>query len=100
MKPKETSQAEFTVGTATDGFAANLVGERAIRSKGYNPFDPITARIGQRGKWGIVDGGHRLTAARHVMREFWSNLFAPKVRNLYFPRLKTERSNAKSSDPK
>jgi len=58
--------------------------ERAIREHGYRPVAPVTARIGRRGRWVVVDGGHRLTAARHVMREFWANLFGAKVESVYF----------------
>jgi len=58
--------------------------ERSIRARGYQPTEPITARVGRRGRWVVVDGGHRITAARHVLREFWTNLFGPKVETLYF----------------
>lgn len=55
-----------------------------IRANGYQPFDPIVVRIGRKGRWIVVDGGHRLTAARQVDGEFWPNLFAHKVQRLYF----------------
>ncbi len=58
--------------------------ERSIRTNGFRPLEPITARIGRKGRWVVVNGGHRLTAARHVMREFWTNLFGPKVETFYF----------------
>ena len=58
--------------------------ERSIRARGFRPTEPITARIGRRGRWIVVDGGHRITAARHVAEEFWTNLFGPKVETLYF----------------
>lgn len=58
--------------------------KRSIRTKGYRPFSPITARIGRLGRWVILDGGNRLRAAREVSREFWTNLFGPKVGSLYF----------------
>ncbi|MEL6476771.1 MAG: ParB N-terminal domain-containing protein [Pseudomonadota bacterium] len=58
--------------------------ETSIRARGFVPVDPITARIGRKGKWVIVNGGHRLTAARHVMRDWWANLFGRKVKTLYF----------------
>jgi hypothetical protein len=58
--------------------------ERSIRARGFQPVEPITARIGKKGRWVVVNGGHRLTAAKHVMREFWTNLFGPKVRSVYF----------------
>lgn len=66
--------------------------ERSIRNRGYVPVDPIIARIGQKGRWVVVDGGHRLTAARRVSREFWSNLFGRKVYSLYFLLYETPRS--------
>lgn len=72
---------------------------RSVRDRGYLPTDPIIARIGQKGRWIIVDGGHRLTAARRVSREFWTNLFGAKVRTLYFLLFETERSWAKVGRP-
>lgn len=70
----------------------------SIRRNGYNAQDPIIARIGQKGRWIIVDGGHRLTAARQVSREFFTNLFGRKVRHLYFILFTTPRSWAKVKD--
>jgi len=64
----------------------------SIRRRGYMPTDPIICRIGMKGRWVVVDGGHRITAARIVGREFWSNLFGPKVRTLYFLLFTTEGS--------
>lgn len=58
--------------------------ERSIRANGYRPVEPITARVGRKGRWVVVNGGHRLTAAKHIMREFWTNLFGPKVETFYF----------------
>jgi hypothetical protein len=71
---------------------------RAIRRDGFVPRDPIVCRIGQKGRWVVVDGGHRLTAARQVMGEFWTNLFGPKVRDLYFLLFETPRSWSKLKD--
>lgn len=73
--------------------------ERSIRDRGFVPFDPIVARIGQKGRWVIVDGGHRVTAAQRVAREFWTNLFGQKVRSLYFLLYETPRSWAKMRRP-
>jgi len=73
--------------------------ERAIRERGYRPVAPVTARIGRRGRWVVVDGGHRLTAARHVMREFWSNLFRRKVDSVYFVLFLDPRSWSKTQPP-
>lgn len=72
--------------------------ERSIRDRGFVPTDPIIARIGQKGRWVIVDGGHRLTAARSVSEEFWTNMLGPKVRTLYFLLFETDRSWAKVKD--
>ncbi|MEM6905019.1 MAG: ParB N-terminal domain-containing protein [Pseudomonadota bacterium] len=58
--------------------------EASIRNRGFVPVDPIVARIGRKGKWVVVNGGHRLTAIRHVMRDWWANLFGRKVRTVYF----------------
>ena len=55
-----------------------------MRRRGYVPRDPIVCRIGMKGRWVVVDGGHRITAARIVGREFWTNLFGRRVRTLYF----------------
>lgn len=66
--------------------------KQSIRANGYNAQDPIIVRIGQKGRWIIVDGGHRLTAARQVAREFFTNLLGPKVRDLYFILFTTPRS--------
>lgn len=66
---------------------------QAIRADGYNNMSPIRVRIGRRGKWVVVDGGHRLTAARLVAREFWPNLFGRKVRTLCFLVQRTPLSN-------
>ncbi len=68
---------------------------RAIRREGYRPVEPIICRIGQKGRWVVVDGGHRLTAARKVDGEVWTNLFGRKVRDLYFLLFETPRSGAK-----
>lgn len=57
---------------------------RSIRHRGYRPVDPIVCRIGMKGRWVVVDGGHRITAARAVGRSFWANLCRRKVRSLYF----------------
>lgn len=57
---------------------------RSIRAGGFNNAVPLNARIGRLGRWVILDGGHRLTAARQVMGEFWPNLFRDKVDGFYF----------------
>lgn len=72
---------------------------RSIRSRGFMPRDPIICRIGAKGRWIVVDGGHRLTAARRVAREWWSNLFGRKVNDLYFLLFETPRSWSKRPRP-
>ncbi len=70
----------------------------SIRANGFVPVDPIVAMIGQKGKWIVVDGGHRLTAARMVAEEWLTNLFEQKVRSLYFLLYTTPRSWRKVRD--
>jgi len=64
----------------------------AIRARGYSSMEPIVVRIGRAGRWVVVDGGHRLTAAQLVAREYWANLFSPKVGRLSFLVYKTPLS--------
>ncbi|MFM1815423.1 MAG: hypothetical protein RLZ98_2118 [Pseudomonadota bacterium] len=68
--------------------------EEAIRREGYDCFEPIIVRIGRRGNWVIVNGGHRITAARNVSKEFWTNLWGPKVKELYFLVYRTSISDS------
>ncbi len=75
----------------------NLV--KSIRSKGFRPVEPITARIGRKGRWVVINGGHRLTAARRVMRDFWANLFGPKVKSFYFILFLNHDSWARTDTP-
>lgn len=72
---------------------------KSIRRHGYNNFDPIIVRLGRRGRWVIVDGGHRLTAARVVAKEFFTNLFRKKVRNIYFLLFRTPLTNTRIDAP-
>lgn len=73
--------------------------ERSIRNNGYQPHDPIKVRIGRKGRWVVIDGGHRLTAVRHILREFWTNLFRRKVRDVYVVLFTTEESWADTDHP-
>jgi len=68
----------------------------AIRARGYSSMEPIVVRIGRAGRWVVVDGGHRLTAAQHVAREYWANLFSPKVGRLSFLVYKTPLSYSRT----
>lgn len=66
---------------------------RSIRDKGYQPMEPIIARIGRRGKWVVVDGGHRLTALRRLSGSLWSRLFGRDFGYVYFILFQGERSH-------
>ncbi|MEL6196520.1 MAG: ParB/Srx family N-terminal domain-containing protein [Pseudomonadota bacterium] len=70
--------AERNVSPRLDAVVASM------RRRGYQANDPIICRIGMKGRWVVVDGGHRITAARIVGEEFWANLFGRHVRSLYF----------------
>ncbi len=72
---------------------------RAIRRDGYNNADPIIVRLGRRGRWVIVDGGHRLTAARRVSKEFLTNLFTKKVKTVHFLLYRTPLTNTRLDEP-
>ena len=41
---------------------------RVIAARGYDSSQPVVCRIGQKGKWIVVDGGHRLSALRTLYR--------------------------------
>ena len=69
--------------------------EEAIRRDGFDCLEPIVVRIGRRGRWVIENGGHRITAARSVSQEFWTNLWRQKVRYLYFLVYRTPISNSR-----
>lgn len=73
--------------------------ENSIRSKGFQPLEPITARIGRKGRWIVINGGHRITAARRIMGEFWTNLFGKKVETFYFILFTNNDSWKKSGRP-
>ena len=73
--------------------------ERAIRVRGYDSLQPVIARLGRRGRWVIFDGGHRVTAAKRVSKEFFTNLFGKKVRNLHFLLYRTPLSNTRLDEP-
>lgn len=57
---------------------------RRIRYDGYRPNLPVICRVGRLGRWVVEDGGHRLTAARQVAREWWPNIYRRKVSDIYF----------------
>jgi hypothetical protein len=72
---------------------------RSIRRNGYNNAEPIIVRLGRRGRWVVVDGGHRLTAARRISKEFFTNLFGRKVTTLSFLLFKTPLTNSLADVP-
>jgi stage III sporulation protein SpoIIIAA len=72
---------------------------QSIRRHGYNNFDPVIVRLGRRGRWVIVNGGHRVTAARKVAKEFWANLFGQKVKTVHFLLFKTPLTNSRLNEP-
>jgi hypothetical protein len=72
---------------------------RSIRRDGYNNAVPIIVRLGRRGRWVIVDGGHRLTAARRVSRELLTNLFGRKVKTIHFLLYRTPLTNSRLNEP-
>ncbi len=72
---------------------------RSIRRDGYNNAEPIIVRLGRRGRWVIVDGGHRLTAARRVAKEIVTNLFRQKVKTVHFLLYKTPLTNSRLDEP-
>ena len=72
---------------------------RSIRRDGYNNAEAIVVRLGRRGRWVIVDGGHRLTAARRVSKEFFTNLFGRKVKTIHFLLYRTPLTNTRLDEP-
>jgi hypothetical protein len=72
---------------------------QSIRRDGYNNAEPIIVRLGRRGRWVIVDGGHRLTAARRVSKEILTNLFGRKVQTIHFLLYKTPLTNSRLNEP-
>lgn len=68
---------------------------RSIRSDGYSSLEPIICRVGALGNWVVIDGGHRVTAAKLVSQEFFTNLFGSKVGDLTFILFQTPMSYSK-----
>ncbi len=112
-RPEDVDQIEFVEGLAEVEVPVELLGAvplkhaerldsprldrvvRSIRSEGYSSLEPIVCRIGALGNWVVVDGGHRITAAQRVSREFFTNLFGGKVRDLTFILFQTPMSYSK-----
>lgn len=74
---------------------------RSIRRQGYSSLAPIVCKIGARGRWVVMDGGHRLTALRMVSRSLWTRLFRRDLGDVTFVLYRTDRSDTKpgSSGP-
>ncbi|MEM8628434.1 MAG: ParB N-terminal domain-containing protein, partial [Pseudomonadota bacterium] len=68
---------------------------QSIRARGYESLDPVVCRIGAKGRWVVIDGGHRLTAAKQVAGEFWTNLFRRDLGDVTFILFETARSYTK-----
>jgi hypothetical protein len=68
---------------------------RSIAGRGYDPTEPIVVRVGQKGKWVVVDGGHRLTAVRRILGSWWARLWSKRIGDLYFLLFLTPRSYTK-----
>lgn len=68
---------------------------QSIRRDGYSSMQPIVCRIGALGNWVVIDGGHRITAAKRVSQEILTNLFGKKVGDLTFILFKTPMSYSK-----
>lgn len=71
-----------------------------IRQRGYQSHDPIICRIGMKGRWVVVDGGHRITAARIVGNDLWARVFGRRVGMLYFLLFTTPESWSKLRPPR
>lgn len=68
---------------------------RSIRAKGYSSLDPIVCRIGARGRWVVVDGGHRLTAVKLIARDPIARWLGPRLGNVTFLLFQTPLSYSK-----
>lgn len=56
-----------------------------IKASGYNSAEPIHIRPSRGGVWLVdVDDAARYMAAKHVAGDFFTNLFAQKVRKVRF----------------
>lgn len=74
--------------------------ERQIRYNGYNNMEPVVVTLGQNDRWVIIDGGHRVTAAKKISREFFTNLFNRKVNSLHFTLHRTPLSKEELKEKK
>jgi hypothetical protein len=72
---------------------------RSIRNHGYTAEQPIVCRIGRKGRWIVVNGGHRLTALRRINASCWRRLVGPMRGEVYFLLFETARSWKKTGRP-
>ncbi|MEM6887132.1 MAG: ParB/RepB/Spo0J family partition protein [Pseudomonadota bacterium] len=71
----------------------------SIRTKGWQPLRPIIVRIGRKGRWVVVDGGHRLTALL-LLRGGWLGwLIGPRVGLVHFVLFLTPDSRSDIGGP-
>jgi hypothetical protein len=68
---------------------------QSIRRDGYSSLEPIICRVGALGNWVVIDGGHRITAAKRVHKEFFTNLWGSKIGDLTFILFRTPMSYSK-----
>ncbi len=54
---------------------------RRIERDGYVPLTPVICRIGRKGKWVVVDGGHRLSALKRLYQRSWRRRLASWLRS-------------------
>lgn len=54
--------------------------KRSIRNRGWSPLEPIVARRTRKGKWLILDGGHRVTALRDLLQSLACRWFGLRRR--------------------
>lgn len=52
--------------------------KRSIRNHGWSPLEPIVARRSKKGKWVIMDGGHRVTALSEFLGGLAYRLFGAR----------------------
>ncbi|MGF1551110.1 MAG: hypothetical protein ACFBWO_01250 [Paracoccaceae bacterium] len=70
-----------------------------MRRRGFPADTPIVCRIGMKGRWVVLDGGHRITAARIVGRDRWARLFGRRIERLHFLLFTTPESWSKLRPP-
>lgn len=69
---------------------------RSIRRNGYSSLAPIVCKVGVRGRWVVMDGGHRLTALQKVSRGLLTRLLRRDLGDVTFILYRTDRSETKT----